>query len=392
MKLRKFRNLFTLLVIALTLSTVSWAGQERILRAFNGNPVEFPSSGLIADPSGNLFGVLQGAVYEMLPKAGGGYTFSVIYSFGDIGVFASGNLVRDNGGNLFGSTRGGGTNGCGYIFKLSPQSGGQWKLRTLHNFTCTDGQGTGLGMAMDASGNLFGATGIGGSLNQGVAYELGPGAGGVWTYQVLHNFDYWAEGGSPETNVILDGSGNFYGGNHAGIYKMSPNGDGTWTESTAFTLGTVNGGGPLGDLVFDSAGNIFGTTAIGGTHSDGTVFELSPAAGGTWTLSTLYNFAGVGDGSLPAGGVTFDAAGNIYGTTQLGGGPDNSGTVYRLSQVGGAWAESVLYRFKGAANNDGAIPEGRLYINSNTLLGTTSVGGNAACSNGSGCGTVFAIR
>jgi uncharacterized repeat protein (TIGR03803 family) len=389
MKTSGSRFLPTLFAFTLAMTTMAWAGQEKILRVFTGKLVAFPSSGLIVDPSGNLFGAANGAIYEMSPNSTGGYTFQVIFSFGDNPLVA-GNLVRDLSGNLFGSTRVAGANGCGYIFELSPRSSGPWELTTLHHLTCFDGQNAGLTMAMDANGNLFGVTQNGGSLHGGVAYELSPRAGGTWTYQVIHNF---IQGESVETGVILDASGNVYGGNNSSVYKLSPNGDGTWTESTAFSFGSASDEVfPLGDLVFDSAGNIFGTTGFGGSHGQGTVFELSPTTGGAWTLFTLYNFAGAGDGSFPGGGVTLDAAGNIYGTTQLSGGPANAGIVYRLSLAAGIWTESVLYRFQGGANGDGAIPQGRLYLHSNTLFGTTNEGGNTGCTGGVGCGTVFAIR
>jgi uncharacterized repeat protein (TIGR03803 family) len=145
-------------------------------------------------------------------------------------------------------------------------------------------------------------------------------------------------------------------------------------------------------LIFDSAGNLYGTNEAGGLYNYGTVFELSPSSGGGWTISVLYNFFGKGDGAYPVGGVVRDTAGNVYGTTFLGGGPNNSGIVFKLALVGGMWQESVLYRFGGAANGDGAGPNSPLLFNANKLFGTTSVGGDAACNNGIGCGTVFAIR
>ncbi len=386
------RVLSCLFAFTLAVAVTASASHEKILRAFTTNPVEFPSSGLISDPSGNLFGVLQGAVYELSPSASGGYTFHVISTLIDVGTYAAGNLVRDDAGNLFGSTRGGGLNGCGYIFELSPPASGLWTLTTLHDFDCTDGQTAGMTMARDVNGNLFGATQVGGTLDQGVVYELSPGPGGTWTYQVLHNFAYFAEGGSPEAGVVLDSNGNLYGPNNNGIYKLTPGAGGTWTESAAYTFNSAtDGDNPHGDLIFDSSGNLYGTNTTGGLYGNGTVFELSPASGGGWTVTVLYNFFG-SDGALPAGGVIRDGAGNLYGTTQFGGAPNNAGTVFKLALVGGVWQKIILYRFGGVANSDGSIPNSSLYLNSKKLFGTTPVGGNAGCNSGAGCGTVFVIH
>jgi uncharacterized repeat protein (TIGR03803 family) len=248
MKLRDMHSRFFACLFALTLALTATASasHEKILHVFHGNPVEFPSQpGLIADPSGNLFGVLEGAVYELSPSASGGYTFRVIYSFGSIGLFASGKLVRDSAGNLYGSTRGGGVNGAGYIYELSPTTHGLWTLTTLHDFNFTDGQIGGSTMAMDAAGNLFGVAQLGGTFDQGVAYELSPGPGGTWTYQVLHNFAYFAEGGSPEYGVVLDSSGNLYGPLNFAIFKLTPGTGGTWTESTVYTFNSATDETPL---------------------------------------------------------------------------------------------------------------------------------------------------
>jgi uncharacterized repeat protein (TIGR03803 family) len=155
--------------------------------------------------------------------------------------------------------------------------------------------------------------------------------------------------------------------------------------------GTINAG-----LVLDASGNLFGTSTFGGTTNNGTVFELKRTSGGNWKENMLYSFAGGEDGTLPVGGVILDSAGDLYGTTQFGGGQgtckngsqlEYCGTVFKLSpprSVGGTWTESVLYRFTGG--NDGALPGNNLVLDSaGNLYGTALLGGQY------GNGTVFEV-
>jgi uncharacterized repeat protein (TIGR03803 family) len=165
----------------------------------------------------------------------------------------------------------------------------------------------------------------------------------------------------------------------------------------------TGGCGPFGALVEDSAGNLYGTTSSGGNlacqgNGCGTVFELTPNGSGGWTETILYAFSGGSDGMDPYNGVIFDAAGNLYGTTSLGGGggPDcqygsgGCGTVFKLTQSGGIWSETVLYRFTGGA--DGSLPNSALVADkSGNLYGVTGQGGLQNGCYGQGCGTVFEI-
>ena len=191
-------------------------------------------------------------------------------------------------------------------------------------------------MIFDAAGNLYGTTYEGGGLNNGTVFELTPQAGGGWTENLLYNF-----------------------------------GNGT------------DGAGPEAGLIFDAAGNLYGTTGGGGIYGAGTAFELTPTAGGGWTEKLLHSFGNGTDGSYPQASLTIDAARNLYGTTN-GGGTYGGGTVFRVNAHGGR--EQVLHSFGNVT--DGAYPYAGLIIDKNgNLYGTTLNGGGT-----SGSGTVFEIR
>ncbi len=214
-----------------------------------------------------------------------------------------------------------------------------WKEKVLHNF------GTGVGglspqsaLISDAAGNLYGTTSEGGTYGGGTAFELSPAAGGGWTETVLHNFNQnGTDGAFPDAGLVFDAAGNLYGTTSAGglyydgtVFELSPAVGGGWTETMLhnFIDNGTDGVRPEAGLIFDAAGNLYGTTITGGTNycngyfgnSCGTVFQLSPTEGGGWTETVLHNFIDNGtDGWQPYAGLIFDAAGNLYGTTILGG-------------------------------------------------------------------------
>lgn len=365
------------------------AANYRVLHTFGG-AASYPSSGLISDGAGNYFGVSQGAVYELSLVAGVWSYHTIQVLPGGQADFAGGNLVRDAAGNLYGSTWQGGASGCGFIFELSPASGASWNFSSLFNFDCTYGAGAGHTMAMGISGNLYGVASNGGIYDYGVAYELSPSSSGTWTYAVLTQFSS-DEGGSPQTGLIFDSSGNLYGGNEIAIFKLSPNGDGTWSESTAYTFDSNDGNNPLADLSFDSAGNLYGTNQSGGKYLSGTAFKLTPNGSGGWTSTILHSFSDKSaGGSSPESSLLVDSVGNVYGTAG-GNASSGNGVVFKLSLVDGVWGEHVLHSFEGTASSDGAAPEFSLYLDSShRIFGATAAGGSAACSS-TGCGTVYEV-
>ena len=216
-----------------------------------------------------------------------------------------------------------------------------------------------------------------------VTLVLVPSASAQSKYKTLHKFTGGKDGSQPWAGVIFDQAGNLYGttwhGGNQGIYcldpsgcgvvfKLAPNSDGSWTESVLYNFCSLtncsDGKSPFAGLVFDQGGNLYGTTVNGGAYDDGTVFELAPKADGIWTETVVYNFTGDADGSGPAAGLAFDAAGNLYGTTSSGGnlsGCDGfgCGVVFKLApSLGGSWTDSVLYSFQGGT--DGAAPNASL--------------------------------
>src|ERR1019366_3249147 len=230
----------------------------------------------------------------------------------------------------------------------------------LHNFNFngTDGLSPWAGLIFDAAGNLYGTTHQGGTYGAGTVFELMPVAGGTWTEQVLHSFSNGADGGDPQAGLIVDTAGNLYGTTVTGgtytygtVFELTPAAGGTWTETVLhnFNSDGTDGTYPSAGLIFDAAGNLYGTTQDGGTSNSGTVFELSPDGSGGWTEGVLHSF-GVGtDGVHPSQGLVFDAAGNLYGTTFYGG-TYAYGTAFELTPAGGGtWTEKILHNF----NSDG---------------------------------------
>ncbi|MGC1788118.1 MAG: choice-of-anchor tandem repeat GloVer-containing protein [Terriglobales bacterium] len=235
---------------------------------------------------------------------------------------------------------------------------------------CTDGEGSVSSLTFDRAGNLYGTSRNGGLLGAGTVFELSPNGSGGWYETVLYNFTGSQDGGTPYSNVVFDSLGNLYGTTENGgnntcsgypgcgvVYELSPNGT-NWTETVLYSFtGGTDGSLPFAGLIFDAKGNLFGTTA----YENGTVFELSPSGGG-WTEKTIYQSAS------GYAGLTMDAAGNLYGVGQS--------TVFELSPNGsGGWNPTVIYTFANA-RDDGSQPQGTLVFGkAGNLFGTTLYGG-----------------
>ena len=331
-----------------------------------------------------------------------------------------GGLVSDSAGNLYGTTLGGGPHSDGAVFELTPGANGAWTGKTIHNFNGSNGDEPEARLTFDSAGNLYGTTLGGGLHSQGVVFQLSRSANGVWTEKVLHSFTGTTDGNYPQGPLTVDTAGNVYGttafggtgkncNNHGCgiVFQLTPNANGTWTETVLhnFQYGRVDGGYPVGGVTLDSAGNLYGTTQLGGSHLDGIVFELS-LVNGAWTENILHNFCSQPncvDGEIPSAPLIFDASGNLYGTTQTGGvlvgtgcGGLPCGTVFELSPAaGGAWTETVLYSFCSSANcADGALPSpsALVFDTLGNLYGTTNAGGIPGTNCISyGCGTVFEL-
>ena len=353
--------------------------------------------------------IKAGTVFKLTPSSGGGWTESVLYSFCAQSNCADGQnpvagLIFDAAGNLYGTTSGGGVNSsscynvyCGVVFELTPTSGGGWSESVLHSFTGGADGGIPLaGLVFDGHGNLYGTTWEGNYYTNfcyagcGVVFELTPGSNG-WTESVLHSFqDKWDGSSSWAAPLIFDNAGNLYGEawnggkyGYGNAFKLTPNGDGTWTEDVLHQFqGGKDGAEPQGGLIFDAAGQLYGVTRNYWSGS-GIVFDLTPNSDGTWTKHTLHQFTGGKDGANPFAGLTSDQAGDLYGTA-IYGGAYGYGVVFKLTPAPtGGWTYRALHAFKDAP---GAHPQGNFAVDgAGNLYGTTNGDGSKTF------GTVFEI-
>jgi uncharacterized repeat protein (TIGR03803 family) len=322
--------------------------------------------------------MLLNVVLSALPVRGQA-TETVLYSFtgGTDGAYPDAGVIRDAKGDLYGTTTSGGLNqpacylGCGVVYKI----GTDGTETVLHAFAGypTDGDRPFATVALDSAGNLYGTTSEGGPNAYGIVFKLDA----TGTETLLYSFAGQSPNGTdPSGGLILDTAGNIYGSTGAGgafnygtVFQLSATGSETVLYSFA---GSANGDGwgPNGTLVRDAAGNLYGTTSLGGTGCDsgcGTVFEVS--ASGTETLLHVFMDNGA-DGFSPSGGLSRDPSGNLYGTTE-GGGAFGYGTVFKLDATG---QETILYSFAGGT--DGASPfAGLVRDAAGNLYGSTYYGG-----------------
>ncbi len=337
----------------------------------------------------------------------------VLYAFGGVGdgAFPYSSLTWDASGNLYGTTMHGGnlsicSAGCGTVFKLTPSADGHWREKALYAFQAgTDGAYPIGNLVFDAVGNLYGTTAWGGTPNKctdaylvgcGTVFELSPNSDGSWSETVLYRFQGSGDGSQPGF-LIFDAAGNLYGTSTgsgytdgATVFELSPprKPGGTWTEQVLYAFDNTFET-PNASLALDAHGNIFGTTqAPYCNQTCGRVFELSPI-NGSWVETSIYQFPTGGNGDNPMAGVTLATDGDIYGTTYKGG--NNFGVAFKLSITSGQWHSTLLYNF--CSDNkcgDGAHPLASLVFDkAGNLYGTTYDGGRG-CAN-QGCGTVFKL-
>jgi uncharacterized repeat protein (TIGR03803 family) len=359
------------------------------------------------------------AIVPGAARAGDGY--NDIYNFSGYadGNAPRGDLLSDGHGGFYGTTATGGDTGDGVVFDFVPPRSGSGSGTTtrIWSFTAaSNGSLPSAGLVADASGALYGTTSRDGAGYGGTVFQLIPPAQGQtgWTEATLWSFGTGAGGNTPVGTLSLDQSGALYGtttfggsGGKGVVFQLVPPGPGQtgWTENVLwnFPRGT-HGGQPVGGLMFDQTGALYGTTKAGGSAGLGTVFELAPPTGGVgqWTQTTLYAFQGGADGSGPQGSLMFDASGALYGTTTYGGTGDTSGNcvqvrfpyygapnsrsdyakaapyipvggngcgvVFKLTRPrsGTLWTETSLYQFTGGG--DGANPLGRLIMDQNGAI------------------------
>lgn len=393
---RLFVPLFALVLF------VHAASSEKVIHTFATTSGASPYSTLVFDGAGNLYGTTQGGgssncsggcgtVFRLVP-ASGGWSYQLLHKFqgqdGNDGAYPSftSSLVLDTVGNVYGSTSQAGIHGYGTIFEVSPTANGPWKENIIHSFTNgDDGALPQAGLTFDLAGNLYSTTTAGGYFGMGTVFQLQPKTGGGWMEPVNTLFNFTTENGS-YAPVVFDSAGDAYGTEYGGgqgygfVCEFS-SGKYGWVQKPLFNfLGGSHGGEPMSGLLLDASGNLYGTT--GGTY--GTAYKLAPDLNGTWTETTVHEFDYGPGGNLPRSGLAEDASGNLYGTT-YGGGAYGYGTVYKLvPNPNGSWTENVVYNFTGGA--DGAGPIGGVILDqAGRLFGTASAGGN-------GAGVVFEIE
>jgi uncharacterized repeat protein (TIGR03803 family) len=408
------------LLLASVAHAQTQATKFKVLHTFHGKDGSFPTGTLVRDSSGNIYGTTGGGGTGGCDGYGCGTVFKMnnagkeiwLYSFkGASQIDPTAGLLRDASGNLYGTTENGGKitktcggvqgGGCGTVFRVDKNGQGT----TLYKFKGTpDGYFPQALLVKDSAGNLYGTSYLGGVDGIGAVFKLD--ANGKET--ILHSFAGPPEGGGDGAflyeGVIRDTAGNLYGVTAAGgasgagtVFKVDSSGSETLLYSFS---GGSDGGDPDSVLLLDSQGNLYGTTANGGSSDVcdggcGTVFELSPQAGGNWAETVVYSFCSLencADGQQPVGGpLVKDSVGNIYGNTIFGGSyrncnGDSCGVIFKLDTAG---KETVLHSFTGGA--DGAFPVAGLTLDSSGNLYGTAWQGGAKCFTSYTCGVVFKI-
>jgi uncharacterized repeat protein (TIGR03803 family) len=419
------RILFPIAATFILLSTAFGATKELILHSFSGQHAINPLTGLLRDPAGNFFGTTGiggnscpptcGTVFELSPSTTGS-KYRVIHNFGGAGdgLDPRGALIRDAKGNMYGSTLSGGRatcfpqnfQGCGTLFKLSPNSSGGWDETVIYRFKgSTDGAFPTSALVLDAAGNLYGSAQWGGittcnpPYGCGTVFKLTP-TGAVWSFSVIHTFDN-TDGAYPGT-LAFGANGTLYGAAGGGgafclngcgaVFQLVPDGS-NWDETVLYSFTGGDDGITPFSLALNADGILYGVTGEGGSlacqFGCGNVFKLA-RSGSVWNFGIVRSFTGH-DGAYPTG-ITLDPDGNIYGTTLDGGGQGDCfngcgfGVLFELTPTtNGNWIESILHKFTGG--RDGGQPFGSAIQDGlGNLYGTTYLGG----SNG-GFGVVYEI-
>lgn len=443
LKILTIATAVSLMTIALVATSSAKTHYAKIYQFTGGTDGGNPLANLITDAAGNLYGTTTygdggyacsnygtpcGTVFK-LAYIHGRWEETVLYTFNGRagGSLPIGSLIFDKAGNLYGTAAYGGQPNFegGVVFKLSPTPSGEWKEQVLHTFYHTPGSNNSAhganpetGLVFDTAGNLFGTVSSGGEYEDGGVFELSPTSTSEWKYKLIYSFTSGVGGNAISTygNLNMDSAGNLYGtaanyGEAGVVFELSPTSSADWQETVLYAFSGPDGEYPMGQVIFDPAGNLYGTSQAGGPDFGmgcggvgcGEVYELSPipGGGGGWTENILFAFpGGTGwqDNAGPSAGLVFDSSGNLYGTTDtfndglcsFGPGGDQveapgCGSIFELSPIqGGAWTESELHIF--GYGKDGNAPAAGLTVGPNgTFYGTTEFGGLY------GYGTVFEV-
>jgi uncharacterized repeat protein (TIGR03803 family) len=366
-------------VMTIKVSYSGTSGSLTTLYSFTGGKDQGgPYAGVIQASDGNLYGATEpsaagdhGTVFRLTTSG----SLATLHSFtgGADGGEPFAPLVQGTGGDLYGATETDGTGGYGTVFQITTSG----SLTTLHSFTGgADGGNPYAGLVQGNSGDFYGATSAGGSGGHGTLFQLTSSG----TLTTIYSFTGGSDGGDPRAGLVVGGAGDFYGTAVSGgassmgtVFHLAASGSLTTLHS--FT-GGKDGGSPYGALIEGTGGDLYGTTETGGGGSSGTIFKLTTSG----SLTTLHAFARATNGANPYAGLVQAGDGNFYGVTETGG-TSGFGTVFELTSSG---SFATLHSFAGG--NDGGNPYGRLVEGSNGLLY-----GTAKNDGGAGNGSVFRI-
>jgi hypothetical protein len=321
--------------------------------------------------------------------------YKVLHHFagGNDGGGLFGPVTLDARGSVFGITWGSGPNGHGTVFKIARSQNGSWKKETIWAFCslpdCSDGSAAYAGsLVIDMAGNIYGPSNIS-------TFQLTPGPDG-WTYQQICAC-------GDELGYVMDSSGNLFGFSGPGDYHDGniielSGGPGNWTQQQLYSFcppprGCRDGEVPMAALTFDAKGNLYGTTEFGGNTQPwcfgsggcGVAFRLENLGNGQWKYQVMHRFAAFqNDGQTPLGGLVVDKDGNAYGTTPQAG--KGGGTIFKLSRKpDGHWKETILYNFPDPVQNGGYPASTLVFDKAGNLYGTATSGGDPDCD----CGVIF---
>lgn len=335
-----------------TVFRVTPAGKHTVLYSFHGGTDGGePYKGVTLDSQGNIYGTAVtggkgaceggcGVVFQ-LTKSGTNWKQTILYYFtgGNDGSGPGTGLTLDSNGNLYGMTPTAGAYGVGVVFQLKRVHMNAWEFKVIHTFTGgNDGAAASAGRLLIRNGHIYGVATAGGAHGKGAAFELTPSTVGEWHVKVLYGFKGQPDAGFPYGALSADKSGNLYGttyydgaNNLGSVYELIPDGHGNWSEKVLYSFkGGSDGASSLANLVFDTAGNLYGTTSEGGAGcSCGVIFKLASDGHGNWSESIPHRFQGSPDGAFPYNGMVAGAGGYFYGAT-VHGGPTNDGAIYRF--------------------------------------------------------------
>jgi uncharacterized repeat protein (TIGR03803 family) len=322
-------------------------------------------------------------------------TFNVLHTFtgGNDGGNPSAGVIN-KAGDLYGTTYAGGA-GYGTVYQLKHR-GSSWTINPLHSFTGSEGAIPSAPVSFGPDGALYSTTEFGGTTGNGNVFKMRPSPTACktalcpWSVDVLYDFEGGTDGSKP-IGLVFDHAGNIYGTTSAGgafgrgaAYELTSSGNGS-AESILHSFGSgADGITPYRSvLAFDNAGNMYGTTMDGGLTNAGTVFQMTPSGSG-WIESVIYSFQGGSDGRFPYAGLIIDQAGNLYGAT-TDAGTGGGGTVFELSPSGGGWTYSVLYSLTGSLGQSCGPAWALVTDTAGNLYDTTECGG------ANGLGNVFKL-